>query len=357
MSELTSKEMTCAHGKDVIERCPDCEALVAAGKGSGFTPAAEEWRCFFCSDVFVTERDARLHFGGTRGADAACQIKIAGEFALLDALRNAEDELQRYRNEDSDILRLLWSTRADHAEALRREEEKGYARGLEDAKEHPETLGLTRAAPEPPCDAAIEAAAARIETELSLPGNEPESDPSFVADLRALIAYARAAQPPCAAMPVNHRRRVVGHASGWQEQMDTCICGNKWPCPWTFPSTAQPPESRHQVVMTCQACGGAAVGFTQPPPADDLRAALVHAVEVIQTWHNMNIPRKEQSDMWDIYWRKAPEMQPIRSALTNESSARNPLKRCPGCGSMPGACSCGSMPGACTCSSAGERNG
>jgi hypothetical protein len=53
-----------------------------------------------------------------------------------------------------------------------------------------------RAAPEPPCDAAVEAACARIETELSLAGNEPESDPSFVADLRTLIAYARATPPP-----------------------------------------------------------------------------------------------------------------------------------------------------------------
>lgn len=27
-----------------------------------------------------------------------------------------------------------------------------------------------------------------------------------------------------------HERRIVGHASGWQEQMDTCICGKAWPC-------------------------------------------------------------------------------------------------------------------------------
>lgn len=29
----------------------------------------------------------------------------------------------------------------------------------------------------------------------------------------------------------SHERRVVGHASGWQEQMDTCVCGQQWPCP------------------------------------------------------------------------------------------------------------------------------
>jgi hypothetical protein len=27
-----------------------------------------------------------------------------------------------------------------------------------------------------------------------------------------------------------HVRRIVGHASGWQEQMDTCVCGKPWPC-------------------------------------------------------------------------------------------------------------------------------
>jgi hypothetical protein len=46
-----------------------------------------------------------------------------------------------------------------------------------------------------------------------------------------------------------------------------------------------------------------------------LRAALVHAVSVIQTWHNMDIPERDRSGLWDIYWRNAPEMKPIREAL------------------------------------------
>lgn len=29
---------------------------------------------------------------------------------------------------------------------------------------------------------------------------------------------------------MNHERRVVGHAGGWKEQMDTCVCGKPWPC-------------------------------------------------------------------------------------------------------------------------------
>lgn len=28
-----------------------------------------------------------------------------------------------------------------------------------------------------------------------------------------------------------HERRVVGHVSGWKEQMRTCVCGKPWPCP------------------------------------------------------------------------------------------------------------------------------
>lgn len=30
---------------------------------------------------------------------------------------------------------------------------------------------------------------------------------------------------------MKHERRVVGHVSGWQEQMNTCVCGKPWPCP------------------------------------------------------------------------------------------------------------------------------
>lgn len=107
-------------------------------------PPAKEWRCFHCDEVLRTPRDARLHFGN-HGSEPACLIKAPGEFALLTVLRNAEDELARHRAEDSDVLRAMWSMQADHAEALRREEEKGYSRGLADAKEHPETLGLQRA--------------------------------------------------------------------------------------------------------------------------------------------------------------------------------------------------------------------
>lgn len=46
-----------------------------------------------------------------------------------------------------------------------------------------------------------------------------------------------------------------------------------------------------------------------------LRDALVKSVALIQGWHNMGLG-KNASTMWDIYWRNAPEIKPIREALT-----------------------------------------
>ena len=53
---------------------------------------------------------------------------------------------------------------------------------------------------------------------------------------------------------------------------------------------------------------------------ETLRAALTHSVSVIQTWHNMELPLKERSNLWDIYWRHAPEMKHIREALRGNVS-------------------------------------
>lgn len=49
-----------------------------------------------------------------------------------------------------------------------------------------------------------------------------------------------------------------------------------------------------------------------------LRIALLQAVEVIQAWHNMDVPQKQRSELWDIYWRSSPEMKPIREALSDD---------------------------------------
>jgi hypothetical protein len=55
---------------------------------------------------------------------------------------------------------------------------------------------------------------------------------------------------------------------------------------------------------------------------DRLRVALLGAVEAIQTWHNMGMSAQQASSMWDIYWRNAPEMRPIREALKETSNGK-----------------------------------
>lgn len=94
----------------------------------------KKWRCFHCDEVFEDRGEAALHFGETTDAPPACQMRTAGERALLVVLRNAEAELSRYRAEDSDVLRAMHATAADHAAEVRRVEELGYARGLQDAQ-------------------------------------------------------------------------------------------------------------------------------------------------------------------------------------------------------------------------------
>lgn len=97
---------------------------------------AVHWRCFHCGDTFTKaqERWAREHFGADISATPVCLMRVPGESSLLSALRNAQDELDRRRSEDSDLMRALYAMQADHATALLREEERGYERGLRDAQ-------------------------------------------------------------------------------------------------------------------------------------------------------------------------------------------------------------------------------
>lgn len=96
------------------------------------------WTCFHCGEHFgpyvLGQVRARAHFGACQDATPACQIKGADERGLLYALRRAEEELERYRVDDSDKDREIHGLIADHAVALRREEEKGYERGVKDAR-------------------------------------------------------------------------------------------------------------------------------------------------------------------------------------------------------------------------------
>lgn len=114
------------------------------------------WRCFHCDDVFTTVGAASDHFGPHPAATPGCVIdKILPEggtntqrgLGLLMALRKAELELDAYRQEDTLLHREMHRLRCEHQQALLREEEKGYARGLRDganlSADSPERAALT----------------------------------------------------------------------------------------------------------------------------------------------------------------------------------------------------------------------
>jgi len=90
------------------------------------------WTCFHCGEHFPGNAGgvyaARLHFGASIHDQPKCQISAY-------RLRAMETELRRYREEDTDLHRQIARMQADHAIALRRAEEKGYARGLKDSSQ------------------------------------------------------------------------------------------------------------------------------------------------------------------------------------------------------------------------------
>lgn len=95
-----------------------------AGNGEGVDLMS--WTCFHCGETFVARWTAAEHFGPDEIADPACRIDVA-KFREMEALH------LRHLQEDSDSDRRYHAQQADHAEALRRAEEEGYARGLRDS--------------------------------------------------------------------------------------------------------------------------------------------------------------------------------------------------------------------------------
>lgn len=101
------------------------------------------WVCFHCGEAFpgnfAGSRAAREHFGALPDAIPGCRLRMrAGEKSLLRRIRWLEGELSELRArvaaEDTDKDRTLYAMAADHSQALIREEEKGYARGVADVR-------------------------------------------------------------------------------------------------------------------------------------------------------------------------------------------------------------------------------
>jgi hypothetical protein len=109
-------------------------------KARADTAGIEGWRCFHCGDFFTDADDARDHFGSYTLDDPAC-ILNAMEGGILKLYREACEELMKYREEDNASFREFYRLGAEHAVALRREEEKGYERGLRDGRLFPDEVG------------------------------------------------------------------------------------------------------------------------------------------------------------------------------------------------------------------------
>lgn len=85
-----------------------------------------KWRCFHCNEILVTPESATEHFGKSEIQQPACAIDVAEYRAM-------EVRMRSYCEEDTDLHRTIYRLQSEHAQALRSEEEKGYARGLADA--------------------------------------------------------------------------------------------------------------------------------------------------------------------------------------------------------------------------------
>jgi hypothetical protein len=101
------------------------------------------WVCFHCGEsfpgTFAGQRAAAEHFGALPEAIPGCRLRMRkGERSLLRWIRWLERELRELRArvaaEDTDKDRQFYAMEADHRQALIREEEKGYAAGVRDAR-------------------------------------------------------------------------------------------------------------------------------------------------------------------------------------------------------------------------------
>lgn len=144
------------------------------------------WRCFHCGETFTREQEkwARQHFGRNDGALPVCQMRVPGEHHLLTALRRAEEELARHRAEDTDLIRAMYEMSADHAQALRRVEERGYNKGVSEGREYYEAALASAQAENERLREAL--------SEISRATTPPEQHGHYLAH-RSAVKIARAA--------------------------------------------------------------------------------------------------------------------------------------------------------------------
>lgn len=88
--------------------------------------SSKSWRCFHCEENFTDPEAAAEHFGTSIFQEPACQIDAK-------KYREMEERVRRANEDDSDTDRRMYAMQSEHQMELKREEEKGYARGLRDA--------------------------------------------------------------------------------------------------------------------------------------------------------------------------------------------------------------------------------
>jgi len=95
--------------------------------------SGETWRCFHCDVVFTNRRHAAEHFGAEESDVPACRLSHS-EGHLITYIRKLQRELASYRREDNLILRAWDAKVMEGVNAVRRAEETGFNRGVQDAK-------------------------------------------------------------------------------------------------------------------------------------------------------------------------------------------------------------------------------
>jgi hypothetical protein len=94
--------------------------------------ARKQWRCFHCDEVFTDQFAAGIHFGADQAATCACVLPH--EQHLVEHIRNLEAQLDGYRDDRDKVMQSIMTLETEHRRALQDEEEKGYGRGLKDAR-------------------------------------------------------------------------------------------------------------------------------------------------------------------------------------------------------------------------------
>jgi phytoene dehydrogenase-like protein len=110
------------------------------------------WTCFHCGETFKTPGAARDHFGFDPSSDPACRIKVGAERGLLMALRKAEEEIARQRDDDGPAIAAIVDEmrrmQSRHSDALRDAEQAGFERGVSDMRKHGWRLNEEREKPD-----------------------------------------------------------------------------------------------------------------------------------------------------------------------------------------------------------------